>query len=195
MKASVQSVCVYCGSSGRVDGKYKTAARLMGQLLAENNVTLVYGGGRVGLMGLCADAAMDAGGQVIGIIPEHLHRVEVAHQGLTELHIVPNMHVRKMMMFDRSDAFIVLPGGIGTLDEMCEIMTWRQIGIHDKPIILVNQDGYWDPFLAVVEHVIDHQFANASIRDLFTLVPDVASVLPALAREPEPQRAPHPERL
>lgn len=189
------SVCIYCGSSGRVDASFKESAQAMGRSLAQAGITLVYGGGHVGLMGLCANAALEAGGSVVGVIPEHLHRIEVAHQGLTELHIVPNMHVRKMLMFERSDAFVAMPGGIGTLDELCEIITWRQLGMHDKPILIVNQDGYWDPFLALVDHVIDKAFANASVRALYSVVPDVASVLPALRDAPQPARPPQMERL
>ena len=140
----VFSVCVYCGSSSRVSDTYKDAAHQLGTLLGENGHQLVYGGGRVGLMGIVADATLAAGGSVVGIIPEHIQVLEVEHTGLTELLVVDSMHTRKRMMVDRSDAFVVLPGGLGTLDETFEILTWKQLRLHDKPIVVANIDGYWD---------------------------------------------------
>lgn len=193
--ASVSSLCVYCGSSSAVAPAHRTAAAKLGRILAESSIQLVYGGGRVGLMGIAADAALAAGGRVIGIIPEHLNKVEIGHQKVTELHVVPSMHVRKTMMFDLSDGFVVLPGGIGTLDETFEIITWRQLGLHDKPIILVDNAGYWQPFLTLMDHMITSGFARPSVRDLFTIVHRVEDVLPAVEAARTPRGAEHPERI
>lgn len=191
----LDAICVFCGSSSRVAERHRKAASRMGQILADNGITLVFGGGRVGLMGLCADATIAGGGKAIGVIPRILHEVEVAHQGLTELHIVETMHERKKLMFDRSDAFVVLPGGVGTLDETFEIITWRQLRLHDKPIIVVDEGGYWVPFVAMVDHIVASGFAGERTRQLFQVVKSVDDVLPALAATPAPKLAAHPERL
>lgn len=179
--ADIHSLCVYCGSSPRVDEKYKTAAARLGALIAARGLQLVYGGGRVGLMGITADAALGAGGKVVGIIPEHIQALEVQHTGLTELHVVDSMHTRKQMMFDRSDAFIVLPGGLGTLDEAFEMMTWLQLKLHDKPIVFVDVDGFWRPFLRLVDHMIAQGFCRPETRDLFQVVETVDEVFGAIA--------------
>lgn len=184
--SDVQSICVYCGASGKVAEFYKTAARALGREIGHRGMTLVYGGGRVGLMGLVADAALDAGAPVVGIIPEHIQILEIEHTGLTELHIVDSMHTRKRMMVERSDAFVVLPGGFGTLDETFEILTWKQLRLHDKPVILVNLEGYWDPLLALVDRLIDEGFARPQHRTLYRVVDSVEEVFGALLREPEP---------
>ncbi len=136
---NIHSICVYCGSSSRVDEVYKQAARDLGVLCAEKEWTVVYGGGSVGLMGILADTTMDNGGRVIGVIPEHLQKMEVMQENITEHHIVSSMHERKMMMAERADAFIVLPGGLGTMDEFFEIVTWKQLGLHGCPVLLVNR--------------------------------------------------------
>jgi uncharacterized protein (TIGR00730 family) len=190
--ATVQRLCVYCGSAGRVSETYRQAARDLGTTLARHGIELVYGGGRVGLMGLCADATMEAGGRVTGIIPRHLHDVEVGHHGLTRLLVTENMHERKRVMFEMSDAFLVLPGGLGTLDETFEIITWRQLGLHDKPIVVIDVDGYWQPFQAMVQHIIDQGFARPSILSLFKVVPSIEAAFAAieLAREPAVTPAP-----
>jgi uncharacterized protein (TIGR00730 family) len=180
------SVCVYCGSSSRVPDAYKTAAHGLGAGLAERGIRLVYGGGRVGLMGIVADAAIGAGGDVVGIIPEHIQVMEVEHTGLSELLVVDSMHTRKRMMVERSDAFVVLPGGMGTLDETFEVLTWKQLGLHDKPIVIVDVDGYWQPLIGLIEHMIGAGFCRAANRSLFTVVNSVGDVLTALEREPEP---------
>jgi uncharacterized protein (TIGR00730 family) len=190
-----QAVCVFCGSSGRVAERHRAAATRFGRILGENGIQLVFGGGRVGLMGLCADGALAAGGAVVGIIPRLLHEVEVAHQRLTELHIVETMHQPKKLMFDRSDAFVVLPGGVGTLDETFEIITWRQLRLHDKPIIVVDEGGFWAPFVAMVDHIVDTGFAGERTRQLFQVVASVDDVLPALAQSPAPTRPDRPEKL
>src|SRR5436190_18581207 len=141
----IRSLCVYCGSSSAVDEKYRAAATELGASLAAAGIELVYGGGGVGLMGLLADAVLAGGGRVIGIIPGALRDAELAHEGASELVIVGNMHERKRLMAERADAFAVLPGGIGTLDETFEILTWRHLGLHDKPIYIVDVAGYWRP--------------------------------------------------
>ena len=145
---------------------------------------LVYGGGRVGLMGILAESVMSAGGRVIGIIPEHISKREVSHDGLTELHVVDSMHTRKQMMVTKSDAFVVMPGGIGTLDELCEVMTWKQLGIHDKPIIICNVGGYWTPFIEMIENVIAGKFMREEDRRLITVVSTVEDIIPALTTAP-----------
>ncbi len=184
--AVVKRLCVYCGSSGRVDESYRMAARQLGRMLAENGIELVYGGGRVGLMGLMADAALAAGGRVIGIIPTHLHEYEVGHTAVSELIIVGSMHERKQRMFELSDGFAVLPGGLGTLDETFEIITWKQLGLHDKPIMIVDVAGYWAPLRGLIEHIVGKGFAPATARRLFDIVAGIEDLLPALAATPQP---------
>lgn len=193
--ATVTSLCVYCASSIRVDDVYKNAATELGQLLGERGIRLVFGGGRVGLMGLMADAAMKAGGEVVGVIPRHLEDAEVGHRGISELHIVENMHVRKEMMFRLADAVAVLPGGLGTLDETFEIITWRQLRLHDKPIVIVDIEGFWQPFLDLVDHVCDKGFASPQVRDLFTTVERVDQLLPTIEALPAPRISAAVERL
>lgn len=193
--ATVTSLCVYCASSIRVDDVYKNAATELGQLLGERGIRLVFGGGRVGLMGLMADAAMKAGGEVVGVIPRHLEDAEVGHRGISELHIVENMHVRKEMMFRLADAVAVLPGGLGTLDETFEIITWRQLRLHDKPIVIVDIEGFWQPFLDLVDHVCDKGFASPQVRDLFTTVQRIDQLLPTIESLPAPRIGAAVERL
>lgn len=141
------SVAVYCGSRFGHSPAFADAARTLGELIGKSGATLVYGGGRVGLMGTVADAVMAAGGQVVGVIPQALMDREVGHAGLTELHVVQTMHERKQLMAERADAFISLPGGIGTLEELYEVWSWQQLGYHDKPVALLNVDGYYDALL------------------------------------------------
>jgi hypothetical protein len=193
--SKISSVCVYCGSSSQVDEAYKTAAHDLGTEIGRRGLRLVYGGGRVGLMGITADAALAAGGEVTGIIPHHIQAMEVDHPGLTELHVVESMHIRKKMMVDRSDAFIILPGGLGTMDEAFEIITWRQLGLHDKPIIVVNVKGYWEPFRTLLTHIRDTGFGRGDSSRLYTFVESVDDVWPALARAPEPATADDLQRL
>jgi len=183
---TVRSICVYCGSSGRVDPRYREAAEHLGTELARRGIRVVYGGGRVGLMGLVADAALAAGGEVIGIIPGHIQALEVEHTDLTELHVVGSMHERKQLMFERSDAFVVLPGGLGTLDETFEILTWKQLTLHDKPVVLVDVAGYWRPLVGLLDHMIEQGFARPEHKALYRKVDSVDAVFEALARAPEP---------
>lgn len=194
MSQIVKSVCVYCGASMGASETFLKIATDLGRALGERRIRLVYGGGGIGLMGTVADAALAAGGEVIGIIPEHLQKAELGHRGLTDLKVVDSMHTRKRMMFDLSEAFIVLPGGMGTLDETFEIITWRQLGMHDKPIILVNHDEYWEPFLDLVDHVIDNGFARPAARQLFSVVSGVGRLFDLL--EADQTREPsYPERI
>jgi uncharacterized protein (TIGR00730 family) len=174
------TLCVYCASSADVAQPYKDAAVALGRMAAEQGIDLVYGGGRVGLMGLLADAALAAGGRVTGIIPSHIVEMEVAHQTLTELIVVETMHERKKMMFDRSDAFVILPGGLGTLDEMLEILTWKQLGLHRKPVILANIGGYWDRLLAVIDHAAAEGFIHPQHTHLLQAVEDLPALFAAL---------------
>jgi len=192
----VSSVCVYCGSSAGHDTRHRLAAVQLGRLLAERAITLVYGGGGVGMMGILAEATLSAGGQVVGIIPRFLERAEKGVHTLTRLEIVDSMHERKERMFALADAFIVLPGGIGTLDEAFEILTWKQLALHDKPIVLVDLEGYWRPLETLIGHVVTEGFAHPRIHDLFQLVPSVEAALAAIAAAPQPAVAPvSPERL
>ncbi len=181
----IKSVCVYCGSSARVDDLYKDAARNAGRLLAENGMGVIYGGGRVGLMGLTADAALAAGGEVTGIIPAHIADKEIAHEELTALHVVDTMHKRKQMMVDLSDAFVILPGGLGTMDEFFEIFTWWQLGLHDKPVIVVNVGGYWTGLLDLIDHIIDQGFARPADKTHLCVIDDVDGLIAALENAPK----------
>ncbi len=156
---------------------------------------LIYGGGHVGLMGVTADAVLAAGGEVIGIIPKHLQDWEVGHHGLTELHVVDTMHSRKQLMFELADAFVALPGGIGTLDETFEIISWRQLRLHDKPLVILDDGGYWRPLEALLQAVVAGGFADPGIADFYMVADDVGQLFDCLAAAP-PSRGPgHPERL
>ena len=158
MNAPAFSVCVYCGSRPGVRPEFAALAQEVGRWIAEHHGQLVYGGGHNGLMGVVADAALAAGGRVVGVIPKALVEKEFAHRGCTELHVVENMHERKRMMAERSNAFLALPGGIGTLEEFFEVWTWRQLGYHDKPVGLLNAYGYYDALLAFLRHGVAQQF-------------------------------------
>jgi hypothetical protein len=183
---SIRSICVYCGSRSGNGDSYAAIARDFGHILASHHITLVYGGGSVGLMGIMARAAKEHGGRVIGVIPRHLDQIEIKQTGLDELYVVDDMHSRKRKMFDLSDAFVALPGAIGTLDETIEVITWRQLGLHDKPILLVNENNYWDPFLELLQHIKSEGFGHSGLNDLFEVVGSIHDVLPALARAPRP---------
>jgi uncharacterized protein (TIGR00730 family) len=181
---NIRRLCVYCGSSGAVEAQFREAASELGARLAEAGIELVYGGGRVGLMGLLADAALTAGGKVTGIIPRRLLDAELAHTGVTELIVVDNMHDRKRLMAEKADAFAVLPGGIGTLDELFETLSWKQLGLHDKPILLVDIGGYWAPLRDLLEHIVVSGFAREQTRGLLHVVPSVSALMTALSEEP-----------
>ena len=180
----IKRLCVYCGSSGAVEASYREAASELGARLAAAGIELVYGGGRVGLMGLLADAALIGGGKVTGVIPTRLLRAEVAHSGVTELVVVESMHVRKRLMAEKADAFAVLPGGIGTLDELFETLSWKQLDLHDKPILLVDIGGYWAPLRKLLDHIVVNDFAREQTRGLLHVVPSVSALMTALSEEP-----------
>jgi len=177
---SFRRLCVFCGSSPGARPEYRAAAEAVGRLLADRKIGLVYGGGNVGLMGVVADAAMAAGGEVTGVIPGHLEAREVAHRGLPDLRVVGSMHERKALMADLSDAFIALPGGLGTLEEFAEIATWTQLGIHDKPLGLLNVCGYYDLLDQHLARAVEERFMRAEHRALITIAPDPAALLEKL---------------
>ena len=179
----IGAVCVFCGSQPGARPAYLQAARELGTQLARRDCSVVYGGGHVGMMGALADGALAAGGRVIGVIPEHLMRPEVAHQGLTELLVVDSMHTRKRIMASRSDAFVVLPGGYGTFEEMFEMVTWRQLELHAKPVGLVNVEGYFDHLLAFLQHAAGQQFIRPQHRGLLNVEASVPALLERLARQ------------
>ncbi len=191
----VRSLCVYCGSSNNVDPAHLSAARETGRLAAGRGIEIVFGGGHVGMMGALADGALAAGGRVTGIIPEILRRREVAHDGASDMIVVDSMHTRKRKMFERADAFCALPGGMGTLDETFEIVTWKQLGLHDKPIVLANLGGFWDPLLVMLQHQVAQGYVQANQMRLFRVVERVESIFDALESAPTPKIAPDAERL
>jgi len=191
----VSSLCVYCGSRTGTDPAYRQAAEQLGRLMAQHRIRLVYGGGRIGLMGVLADAVLAGGGSVVGIIPHHLEAREVGHHGVGELRVVDSMHSRKNEMFALADAFAVLPGGLGTLDETFEILTWRQLELHDKPIVLVNIAGYWDPFLKLLERIDNTGFMAPECWRLFVVVERPEDVIATIRRLPPPAVAEAPELL
>lgn len=176
----IKNICVYCGASNRVSDRYLQAADDVGRVLAENDIGLVYGGGRSGLMGKVADSVLSNGGRAVGIIPKHLQDREERHDGLSELHIVDTMHVRKQMMTDRSDAFLILPGGYGTLEEAFEILTWRQLGLHQKPIIFLNIHNFWNPLKELKQHLFEEAFIKSDDLQLFGIVDSTDSILPEI---------------
>ena len=191
----IKSLCVYCGSARGAAPRYIAAAKELGAAMADRDIRLVYGGARIGMMGELADAVMKNGGEVVGVIPDHLQSSEVGHAGITELKVVESMHVRKKLMFDLSDAFAVLPGGFGTLDDLYEIITWRMLQLHDKPIVVVNIDGYWNGFQALVDRVIDEGFARDTVRQNFSVVNSVGRLFDMLAEPADSAIEEHPERI
>lgn len=174
-------LCVYCGSSIGADDAYRAAAVALGRLLAERGIELVYGGGHVGLMGAIADAVLAAGGRVIGVIPQALMDRELGHTGVQELRVVADMHERKMTMAGLADAFVAMPGGWGTIEELSEMLTWLQLGIHAKPIGLLNVAGYYDPLLAFVDRMIGERFVRPEHRALMSVAAEPAALLDALS--------------
>lgn len=173
----INSICVYCGSSlGRLTA-YSSAARSLAEALANRNITLIYGGASIGIMGKIADEVLNLGGKVIGVIPQALADDEVAHPNLTELHITQSMHERKLRMAELADGFIALPGGIGTLEELFEIWTWAQLGIHNKPCGLLNVEGYYDALIHFLDHVLAEQFVKQHHRDRLLVESDVEVLL------------------
>ena len=184
--AEFQSLCVFCGSKPGLNPAFEVESRRLGTLMAKRGMRLVYGGGRIGLMGAVADSVAAGGGEVVGIIPEFLLQLEIGNEQASELIVTDTMHTRKAKMFEMSDAAVVLPGGIGTMDETIEIMTWKQLRQHDKPIVVMNVDGYWDSFVALIDSIINGGFAHPKIRDLISVVDGANNVFDALANAPEP---------
>jgi len=178
---ALRAVCVFCGSSSGADPAPTEAAAALGRALAERGIDLVYGGASVGLMGALADAALAAGGRVVGVIPGGLFKREIAHHGISELHEVGSMHERKALMYDRSDAFVALPGGFGTLDELFEAVTWSQLGLHAKPAALLDVGGFWDPLVAQLDQMVEAGFLRPENRALLSVHGSVAEVLDHLA--------------
>ncbi|MEO0937077.1 MAG: TIGR00730 family Rossman fold protein [Pseudomonadota bacterium] len=175
-----KAICVYCGSRSGSNPAFLNAADALGRGLALAGARLVYGAGDVGLMGAVARAAQEAGGETLGVIPQHLEAREVGKRDLDRFVVTETMHERKKVMFMNCDAVVVLPGGAGSLDELFEVLTWRQLGLHAKPVILVNVAGYWNPLVALLDHVIANGFADASLRGYFTVVPGAAEAVAAL---------------
>ena len=173
-------VCVFCGSSAGTRPAYVEAACAVGAALAAQGLGLVYGGSKVGLMGAVADATLAAGGEAIGVIPEFLAAKEIAHTGLTQLHVVRSMHERKALMADLADAFVALPGGYGTLEELLEILTWGQLGLHRKPIALLNTEGYYDPLLGLFDHAMREGFLSPALRGLALQATDPTELIELL---------------
>lgn len=176
----LRRICVFCGSSRGLRPEYHRAAEELGRYLATHHIGLVYGGANVGLMGILADAALAAGGEAIGIMPQSIVDREIAHGGLTELRIVDTMHERKAMMADLSDAFIAMPGGFGTFDEFCEVLTWSQLGIHKKPCGLLNIADYYTPLLAMFDHAVAERFLREENRNLVLADDTVAGLIAKL---------------
>ncbi len=191
----IEALCVYCGSNKGKDARHAALARALGAEIAARGITLVYGAGGIGLMTEVADAVLAAKGRVVGVIPNHLARVEVQHGGLSETVLVDSMHQRKEIMFRRADAFAVLPGGLGTLDEFFEILTWRQIGLHDKPVVILESAGYWAPLRALLDAVVAEGFAPPSAHALYQVADSVARMFEILEAAPEPGFDQAPERF
>jgi len=175
------TLCVYCGSRVGTLPEFTNAARRVGQAIGERGWAMVYGGGRVGLMGVAADAALEAGAHVVGVIPRSLEEREVGHPGLSELHVVETMHQRKQLMAERADAFVALPGGIGTLEELFEVWTWRQLGYHDRPIGLLNTAGYFDPLIAFLTQTVEADFVSTGTLSMLQVGSEPAELLERLA--------------
>jgi uncharacterized protein (TIGR00730 family) len=183
---NIKSIAVYCGSKSGAKPAYAEAARELGAKMAERGIRLVFGGGRVGIMGEVADHVLAKGGEVTGVIPHFLEDLEVAHTQLTELISVESMHERKHIMFTKSDAFVILPGGLGTLDECMEIITWKQLQVHARPIVILDVDGYWQSLSVLFQDIVDGGFAHPKALELFSIVDSVDGVFDAIAAAPEP---------
>ncbi|MEM7070381.1 MAG: TIGR00730 family Rossman fold protein [Pseudomonadota bacterium] len=176
-KKTIASICVYCGASTGTDDQYLNFVKSTGIFLADHHIRLIYGGGGIGLMGTLANATLSAGGQAIGIIPHFLKNVEITPPHLTELIVTDTMHERKKIMTSLADGFIILPGGLGTLDEFFEILTWRQLGLHNKPIVVMNINGFWDSLKDLISHLIDTDFVKAEAKDFYTYTDDIKHAL------------------
>lgn len=195
--SKLNSICVFCGSKAGSDLEYQQSARELGRLLAEREIALVYGGGSVGLMGIIADAVLEAQGKVIGVIPRQLATKELLHPGVDEMHVVDDMHTRKAKMSECSDAFIAMPGGFGTLEELFEVVSWVQLGIYLKPVGLLNTSGFYDPLLNMVEHCIETEFIKPKYRDLIIADETPATLVDHLERHQLPiiEKILNPEQI
>lgn len=179
--AQIKRVCVYCASSNKCNKFYLEAAYKLGIQLAQNGIVTYYGGGAVGLMGSLADGAISAGGEVVGIIPDFMQQLEWGHKGITKLHIVNTMHERKSMIVSESDAFVALPGGCGTLEELLEVITWKRLGLHSKPIIITNLKGFFNPCIEMLNQCVREHFMHEKHLQMWTVVDSVDEIIPALS--------------
>ncbi len=184
--STIKSLCVFCGSRVGNNTAYETAARRLGEIMLEREVRLIYGGGGIGLMGIVADTIVKGGGEVTGVIPRFLEEREVGKSDVSEFIVTDNMHTRKHKMFDLSDGFVSLPGGLGTLDETFEIMTWKQLNIHAKPIVALNTEGYWSGLKKLIDDTVEGGFANERARELISIVDTPEQIFDALDAAPEP---------
>jgi uncharacterized protein (TIGR00730 family) len=184
---AIRSLCVYCGSNTGADPEFASATRAMAALLAGRGIRVVYGGGAVGLMGVLADAALAAGGEVVGVIPQALMDREIGHTGLTELHVVGSMHERKALMAELADGFVALPGGVGTLEELVEVYTWSQLGLHRKPLGLLNVSGYYDGLAAFLDHAVREQFLRPEHRAVLVVESEPEALLERLEHAEPPR--------
>jgi uncharacterized protein (TIGR00730 family) len=191
---AIHSLAVFCGSRVGINPAYAKAGRVLGRGLAKAGIRLVFGGGRIGIMGIVADAVLDGGGTVLGVIPEFLTQWEVAHDRVTEMVVTDSMHSRKRRLYEESDAFLIMPGGLGTFDEAFEIITWRQLRLHDKPILLCDVAGSVGPLVATIDHAIEQGFADPACRQLFELIEGVPAVLERLQTLPTGKGGP-PDRM
>ena len=182
----ISSLCVFCGSRTGNDPAHEQIARQLGEAMASRQIRLVYGGGRIGLMGIVAGAIFNNGGQITGVIPDFLMHMEIGNDQIGELIITDNMHSRKAKMFELSDAVVILPGGIGTLEEAFEVITWKQLRQHDKSIVLVDANSYWAPFTRLIENIIEGGFAHEKVLELYSVVGSVDEIFPALVNASEP---------
>jgi uncharacterized protein (TIGR00730 family) len=192
MQAQKRSLCVFCGAQNAVDAAHLSMGTQVGTAIAQSGLRLVFGGGDCGMMGAVANATMKAGGEAIGVFPHHLRTHEAEHTGLTETIIVGSMHERKKLMFDLSDMFAILPGGFGTMDEMFEILTWRQIGLHEKPVFIFNHLGYWNPLIAMMEHIIEQRFAKPINREFYQVVETLDELVKVVNDTPLKKFVPEP---
>lgn len=192
LRSVKRSLCVFCGAQNAVDPQHLTIGTEFGKRIADDDLRLVFGGGDCGMMGAVSNAAMDNGGEVIGVFPHHLRTHEAEHKGITETIIVGSMHERKKLMFDLSDMFAILPGGFGTMDEMFEILTWRQIGLHEKPVFIFNHLNYWDPLIDMMEHIIEQKFAKPINREFYQVVNSLDELMEAIRTTPLKKEVPTP---
>lgn len=181
----VKSICVFCGASNSIDSKYINEGKKFGEFLASQNIRLIYGGGDSGVMGAVANGILKSGGKVTGVFPKFLSQYESEHKNLTEMILVEDMHTRKWRMFELTDAFVIFPGGFGTMDETFEVITWRQLGVHNKPIIIYNQEGYWNAWVELTKNIISQNFARKESENLYKVVTNMNDILPSIKRELE----------